>query len=416
MNSFILNISFFSHSNPNELQIPILRPRRNSIDVSQESEETDKKFENQKFDFKQRRHTDNLTRPDLTAAKKEFTTQKIRQEWAEREQEHMLNSIVWENTDNDETLSSKDSHTNLSSQHCDINCDKISNQELPGKIAKSTPSTPTLFVNPENDENKSKKKRRKRSILRKKSSMSSSATYPQLSQHRKGSSSSNNSDINDIETDPDLTISNNTVGSLTPTGSLNIDPESPLTLKIDVSAATERRNNKKLSDFHFFSDTEIGTDDRTRPSTPIQSDSELELAASRSKAMGKEADEMSNSASWKWGELPTPSHECANDDVKEARRISVISNVFSFMKQSKDLRNKSASQEGIYLSDLDTESLDPEIEALYFPRISPLPHADNEDHESGNGTSLPHSPSSIESPKSVDSDFEEGKDGKLSNQ
>lgn len=396
--------------------MPILKPRRNSIDVSQESEETDKKFENQVFDFKQRRHTDNLTRPDLTAAKKEFTTQKIRQEWAEHEQEHMLSSILFENTDNDDTLSSKDSHTNLSNQLCDINCDKISS-ELPAKLTKSTPSTPTLFVNAENDEIKSKKKRRKRSIMRKKSSMSSSATYPQLNQYRKGSSSSNNSDTNDIETDPDLSyvsVSNITAGTVTPTETANVDTETPLTLKIDNSTTLEKKPHKRLSDFHFFSDTEVtGTDDRSRPSTPIKSDSELELSMCRSKIIDKETDEMNNSASWKWGQLPTPSPESTNvpvtEEAKEARRISVITNVFSFMKQSKDLRNKSASQEGIYLSDLDTDSLDPEIEALYFPPISPLPHIDNEDHESGNGTSLPHSPSSIESPKSIDSDFEEGK-------
>lgn len=68
------------------------RPRRNSIDLSKENSESDKsKFENQKSDFSHRRHTDNTTgRPDLTLTKKEYTTQKIRQEWAEAEQEQIF--------------------------------------------------------------------------------------------------------------------------------------------------------------------------------------------------------------------------------------------------------------------------------------------------------------------------------------
>lgn len=36
--------------------IPLLKPRRNSIDISKESEEADKKYENQVSDFKHRRY------------------------------------------------------------------------------------------------------------------------------------------------------------------------------------------------------------------------------------------------------------------------------------------------------------------------------------------------------------------------
>jgi phosphatidate phosphatase LPIN len=54
------------------------------------------------------------------------------------------------------------------------------------------------------------------------------------------------------------------------------------------------------------------------------------------------------------------------------------------------------------------------VAALYFPPFSKetmnrSQNVQEEDRESGNGTSLPQSPSSMELIKSVDSDFDEGK-------
>lgn len=45
----------YVQSNEEDDEIQILRPRRNSIDFSNENEETDKKYENQISDFKHRR-------------------------------------------------------------------------------------------------------------------------------------------------------------------------------------------------------------------------------------------------------------------------------------------------------------------------------------------------------------------------
>lgn len=354
------------------------------------------------------RYTDNvIKRRDLNSAKNEFTTQKLRQEWAEHEQETMLRSI----TDNDLDESA-------GPEQCDRTCDSSSTEQMSAKTIGKQAS----FVIGEcdgaeaRDESKQKKKRRKRSVMRKKSTViSTSATFPLLhGVQRKDSSSSTNSAIdcsesyNDAdETDPDLsfaTLSNHTAVS-TPNLSPNGDQLVPNEEIGRISCS------KPMSDFLFFSDTEAG-DCRERPSTPIRSDSEIEITRTKSND-----DVMTNSASWKWGELPTPlpmneQHQGPiSDDAKQAQRLSMISNVFNFMKQSKGLRNSAtpANAEGVYLSDLDVEGLDPEVEALYFPPISPVNQVDNDDHESGNGTSLPHSPSSIESPKSCDSDYEEGK-------
>jgi hypothetical protein len=45
---------------------------------------------------------------------------------------------------------------------------------------------------------------------------------------------------------------------------------------------------------------------------------------------------------------------------------SVLSGMFSFMKKTKRIRHNPES-EGIYLSDLNADEMDPEVAALYFP-------------------------------------------------
>lgn len=44
----------------------------------------------------------------------------------------------------------------------------------------------------------------------------------------------------------------------------------------------------------------------------------------------------------------------------------MLSGMFSFMKKTKRIRHNPES-EGIYLSELNVEDLDPEVAALYFP-------------------------------------------------
>lgn len=128
---------------------------------------------------------------------------------------------------------------------------------------------------------------------------------------------------------------------------------------------------------------------------------------------------MSNStASWKWGELPTtPAKSDADNPLdtvaKQADRNSTLSTMLSFMKTMKMRKNTS---EGVYLSDLmDTDGMDPDVVAMYFPpkNQSFAPIGDADDHESGNGTSLPQSPSSMEGTSSKRLEFDFEQDGKL---
>lgn len=51
--------------------------------------------------------------------------------------------------------------------------------------------------------------------------------------------------------------------------------------------------------------------------------------------------------------------------TEDAQR-SMLSGMFSFMKKTSRVRHNPES-EGIYLSDLNADELDPEVAALYFP-------------------------------------------------
>lgn len=386
------------------------RPRRNSIDLSKENTESDKsKFENQKSDFSHRRHTDNTTgRPDLTLTKKEYTTQKIRQEWAEAEQEQIFqmdgiesSATDWQNstlipTKNDEEKLFKPievapTSTELSSTNADpVAQDDKQIQSLEDKT---------------NIDSKSKKKRRKKSVMKKKNSL------------RKNSSSSsggsNHSDQNDgVETDS-ITVSQPTASSASESTKNSITDNLATAITVTTENAPKQTHESPSRghelDIHFFSDTEVTTGAsprQSRPSTPIQSDTEFEI----SQRENSERDNLS--ASWKWGELPTKPEETEDlttSQVKQAQRHSMLSGLMSFMKYNNKKMRKNVP-DGLYLSDFD-ESLDPEVAALYFPPASKAQHVQTEeDRESGNGTSLPHSPTSLEGIKSLDSDFDDIKD------
>lgn len=327
----------------------------------------------------------------------EFTTQKIRQEWAVHEEQIFGaegNTEEWPNS----TMNKS-----------------IGEGEAAFKPITSTPineiqtkEDESSTVPQEASDSKSKKKRRKKSMMKKKQTQ------------RKSSSSSSVGSVpgDSNENDTDTTsVSNNTISS---TNEESIKTENTPSSSIEVpkeiiEKPTPIPSRVRDLDIHFFSDTDIGcgkSPQGSRPSTPIQSDSELEISHREKSEQGNL---MTSSASWKWGELPTQGDDAniIGEDAKQAQRNSMLSNMFSFMKQSKKMRG--ASSEGVYLSELDTEGMDPEVAALYFPPINKADPAMNvlaapeDDGESGNGTSLPHSPSSVEEPKSLDSDYDDGK-------
>ncbi|XP_050327405.1 phosphatidate phosphatase LPIN3-like isoform X2 [Bactrocera neohumeralis] len=453
-----------------DIQLPLPLPRRNSIDFSKETEKEDQvpKFENQVSDFSHRRHTDNtLERRNLSEKLQEYTTQKLRQEWAEHEEIFQFEAVErekeWINSTQTESKIQQKSNTTDVAPTPTITVQPAFKEELPAKEHNmnntnnansnniTTPTTTTAETISNNtsakDESKGgKKKRRKKSQMKKKNAQrksSSSSSIGSTTPIEGANGNNTNADEGD-----GISISNNTNSSSNeeiataksnndqqsvPLVSATAGDESPISETCQTSPITPSTRIPDL-DIHFFSDTEVTPSGGAsscvgrgsgRPSTPIQSDSELEISL-REKDV--DAELISNSASWKWGQLPTPdaSEKVDGSGDQSAQRNSMLSGMFNFMKKTNKMR-KQANDGGVYLSDLDAEGMDPEMAALYFPQprltkstnnanadagtatSSTLLQSGDDDRESGNGTSLPHSPSSMEGQKSVDSDYEDGK-------
>ncbi|XP_044317673.1 phosphatidate phosphatase LPIN2 isoform X2 [Drosophila rhopaloa] len=413
-----------------ELLLPLPLPRRNSIDLSKEEPKEAAveggKFENQVSDYTQRRHTDNtLERRNLSDKLKEFTTQKIRQEWAEHEELFQGEKKSMESELDNQSKASNEAETKNDVQKVD---DKEKEQPKPDfSLTPVTTSEATREVSKSKTKKRRKKSQMKKNAQRKTSSSSSlgSAGGGDLASADTASLGVTNIDEGDA---PISSATNNNNNS----SSNDEQPSAPLVTArsgndspLSEMPLTPTTNPRLDLDIHFFSDTEIATpvgggvglSGRSaggRPSTPIQSDSELETTMRDKRHVINDE----NAASWKWGELPTP-EQAKNEamsaaQVQQSEHQSMLSNMFSFMKRANRLRKEKGVGEvgDIYLSDLEAGSMDPEMAALYFPtpRSKETSSPPEEDGESGNGTSLPHSPSSLEEgQKSIDSDFDETK-------
>ncbi|XP_023172830.2 phosphatidate phosphatase LPIN3 isoform X3 [Drosophila hydei] len=434
-----------------DLQIPLPIPRRNSIDLSKEEPkeiavEGSNKFENQASDYTHRRHTDNtLERRKLSESLKEYTTRKMREEWAEHEELFQEKKQPEKLEKMPDTKAELEARTNVESQPESIVKPQASSQPEE-KLAQTPPSakpevlitTPTSTIaeaattisndtNKDDAKNKTKK-RRKKSQMKKKNSQRKTSSSSSAGSAAGGDMA--NADANSINSmlasniDETDVVALKSVSKTTTNSSSNDEQASAALLTAHTGndsplselnhAATPTSSMRHDLDIHFFSDTEITTPtgigavgagrNAGRPSTPIQSDSELETTMRDKRHVGDDE----NSALWKWGELPTPEQTkgtVSAADAQQNERHWMISNMFSFMRRANRLRKEGATEAGdIYLSDLEVGSMDPEMAALYFP--SPKPK--ETDRESGNGTSLPHSPSSLEeNHKSLDSDFDE---------
>lgn len=386
-----------------------------------------------------------LNRRNPAETKLEYTTEQIRQELAEKEALLKTNELkpildgnnaeALQNTESEATTIAEECTEMLDTGKVQSDCKMVQNDEISIKPDQKSNTkeydgrTENALDEPisapsANPESKSKKKRRKKSMMKKKSSLTtSSALLPSLTASRKNSSSSSGgsasivpSDPNDFDTEPDPTqlSSNATSLSMEDLGK----SESIVTANDglhEVNSVQDTMDTPRMCDFHFFSDTEVAASPYgSRPSTPIQSDSEFEISQRE-----KNSDPMTSStASWKWGEFPiTPikadSDSINNKDAKQAERNSTLNTMLSFMKETIRIR-KSTSDGGVYLSDLmNSDGLDPDVVAKYFPPPKNESYSNEiDDHESGNGTSLPHSPSSVENciSKSI---FDFDQDGKL---
>lgn len=356
------------------------------------------KYENQESGFTHRRYTtDSVKRNEMSNEKLLLTKQKIQQEWVGEE---VIRQPVSGAAEEEEVVN-----------------DAAATEPLDTADAGNK------------DDGKSKKKRRKKSIMKKKNSQ------------RKNSSSSSNGSAGSESTLLGGKDTDSSSSFPTPGTSAVKDGDSAAVVVVASGAASKPDSSKegfkpiqpdrqgiRDMDMHFFSDTEVTSTSRNnnseRPSTPVLSDTEFEMSQ-----RGNHSDGQTDSA-WKWGELPTPPGETSGDATKSVgQRKSMLTAMFSFMQQNRK------GDGGLYLSDLDAEGMDPEVAALYFPeQRNKLGQAEDEeevaangrtikyqgtpmedDRESGNGTSLPHSPSSVElgSKMMVDSDLDESRERNL---
>ncbi|XP_015186582.1 PREDICTED: phosphatidate phosphatase LPIN3 isoform X2 [Polistes dominula] len=266
--------------------------------------------------------------------------------------------------------------------------------------------------------NSTKRKRKRKSIMRKKGSQRKTSN---------GSSSQTEMSETDVNATEESPHGEAILKGPSPVMEVDTKKDSPSI----VTSSEEILEKRPETDFHFFSDTEITKNQDSRPCSPIQSDTEFEMRKITQESCEQE-DDKAHQQSWKWGELPNlppesthPSHRnSVNSSVvipqsNDKAHRSMLSGMFSFMKKTSRVRHNPES-EGIYLSDLNADELDPEVAALYFPSshrgatvVKDAKVNDEEDTESGNGPSIPQSPNSVEGaiggPKSLDSDFEEPK-------
>lgn len=348
----------------------------------------------------------------------EYTTQKLRQEWqAEQDQLQKVHENL-KSTEMTQTEAPLDENKHFRPIDVEEPCPSIVFTDLKSQepVPPTTIDEP-IAIDEKQQDPKMKKKRRKKSVLKKKS---------QTQRKNSNSSGSTQSDINDPEADTiSVSISNTTISSTdsTPPQSGDvIDATDDSVATVQKAVEPETPNRMRELDIHFFSDTEVQSGlspQGSRPSTPVQSDTEFEVSQ---REKNDDSSMMSNSASWKWGELPTQPEEIpgqTKEDAKQAQRNSMLGGMFSFMKQGRKLRKN--APEGLYLEDLENDAIDPEVAALYFPqhqrRSSATKDAETKTHEddreSGNGTSVPQSPTSMEGLKSLDSDYDDGKHSSL---
>ena len=382
----------------NDIKIPL--PRRNSVDLSKDISEADSnnKFENQNSEYSHRRHTDNdMVRPNLTANKLEFTTQKLRQEFPE-EQDQLYDEI--KEKFNLRRLSesqqfrpiTEDGHNNDSDKSGGAPEEAPVGLEAP-KIDSNEKSDDKSLVKDDNKAGiaQSKKKRRKKSMIKKKNS-----------QRKNSSSSSAGSVTSDAAIDAEVIENSGASQDASPNTENDITKDLPR----DEEPIIQQR--PRVIDIHFFSDGELGSamsPQQSRPSTPIQSDTEFEVSQRE-----KSDTAMTSSASWKWGEpvVMTAEDHPDNANISEStKRNSMLSGMLSFMKQK-----RKNVPDGLYLSDLDQDTMDPEVAALYFPEsFTKSDHKElkqrEEDRESGNGTSLPQSPTTSMELIKCDSEYDD---------
>lgn len=205
--------------------------------------------------------------------------------------------------------------------------------------------------------------------------------------------------IEDVDISSDEELANLPMHSMSKSVSLPVVEENKF-------QRTEEWAQRSYDGFpHVFSDIEmspISSPVGSRPPSP-KSDTEFECQRSSPDNFLIEED----TTLWEWGDLPRQSvTELKPVTAESDKRVTDLDNkqsssgLFQFMKTTRNVRHK-PELEGIYLDDLNLDEMSPDVAKLYFPKrfnesqfqsIS----QNEDDAESGRGSSLPVSPHSVE--------------------
>lgn len=271
------------------------KPRRKSIDLGYNESPV---YENQVSDYTKRRYTDSHEE-DYSLKKREFVTRQLglgNIELGENSTEDIsrTDSInVTKQSDEDYNQDSEISEPIFKMDGLDVEHSpkvEIQKIELPKKEIKIDEPSEKI----ETESKSGKKKRRKKSIMKKKNS--------QRKQSNISNSETNLSELQDV-TDTKMTE------SITDKSSLE-SSHSEQDILTNSELTTSSRIVSRDPDFLFFSDTELTANSRhnSRPSTPVQSDTEFEVS------QRKDNDESPTGQSWAWGQLPNaPNHNDLNN-------------------------------------------------------------------------------------------------------
>lgn len=294
-------------------------------------------------------------------------------------------------------LSSEDlskSHNDISETIFKMDSLDIENSKAEELKSENVAAVPTVTFTKNTDDpstdSKSSKKRRKR--LRRKNAPKKSTSINQIS----ASQASENLENNDTITDRSSLESNCSEQDLK-------EIQSKSRINEDNIMRSDTSNIKKIdADFHFFSDTELTKNGNvdSRAASPVNIESVL--SDTEFEVKGRKDDVMDGAKSWEWGGFPSVSQ--TNSPASDKEHRSMLSGMFSFMKQKHGTQNP--LEGGIYLSEITSGTVNQEVAQIYFTTNKEKKDVEV-DCESGNGPSLTQSPNSADGCKSIDSDFED---------
>ncbi|XP_035206309.1 phosphatidate phosphatase LPIN3-like isoform X2 [Stegodyphus dumicola] len=267
-------------------------------------------------------------------------------------------------------------------------------QTVPISIDDMSKSKNTVHTD-SSDEFKTKRKRRKKVVMKKRTKTKDVPTQPSklipINRHidlpSKEADDASDKSEEIFQMDDDYNDKDEGFAS---SSCLSRSVSLPVSANFDDLFGSEWNKRKMSStfvgEFHPFSDGDVtphSSPIASRPPSP-KSDTEYE-----NQKIDTSSPSDVSAPSWGWGQLPNvprrlsdahmqngsaidsavSAEESKGENAVEAEKRSMLGGMLSFMRSTKKMRHM-PEKEGIYLSELNADELDPELAALYFPKFN----------------------------------------------